>query len=106
MKESIVGLKFIRVVLLLSILFNISHASIIATQEHCEHKDVSEYVMEQTQDSECGDICDIHHMFHFTAIITSHTPTVDSQEYIYLSTNVELYYYPPTKEKAYKPPIS
>ncbi len=99
-------LKFVRVLLLLSILFNISHASIIATQDHCASESVTEYVAEQTHDTGCGDLCDLHHMFHFTAIITSYTPIVDSPKHRYLATSIAFCYYPPTKEKAYKPPIS
>jgi hypothetical protein len=98
-------LKIIEIALLFSIFFNISHASVLATQEHCEHKSVAEYSMEQNQDSNCGDICDVHHMFHLSAIIISYSSIVKKDKYNNLSTHIEFYYYPPSKEKAYKPPI-
>jgi len=78
---------------------------VLATQEHCDHKSVAEYSMEQNQDSNCGDICDLHHMFHLSAIITSSNSIVEKHNYNYLSTHIEFHYYPPSKEKAYKPPI-
>ncbi|SFZ98889.1 hypothetical protein MNB_SV-5-1080 [hydrothermal vent metagenome] len=91
--------------MLLSIAFNISHASIIAFDDHHEHCTVSQYVSEQIQSDDCGDICDFHHIFHFIAIITSEIPL----KLIYISENPRaelLAPQPPFNTTQNKPPIA
>lgn len=61
--------KFIQLLLLCSLFFNITHASIIAIEDECHQESVQEYVLEQSESTECGDLCDIHHYFHFVAIL-------------------------------------
>ena len=96
----------IKLVLLLALLFNITHASMIAMEDDCHHDSAHEYVMEQTQSSECGDLCEMHHLFHFMAIInTSHLyfDTLAQQEKLTLSATL---YTPPFKKTTFKPPIA
>jgi hypothetical protein len=86
--------------------FNISHASIIASNDHCEHESVNEYIGEMTQSQECDDLCDIHHLFHVVAIITPVIifPT-DDHDKTQPDTTL-LRYHPTFKETAKKPPIA
>lgn len=96
----------IKIILLLSLLFNITHASMIAIEDDCHHESAHEYVMEQAQATECGDLCDMHHLFHFMAIInTSHIyfDTLTQQEKIMQSSTL---YTPPFKKTTFRPPIA
>jgi len=94
----------IKFLLLLSLFFNIAHASVIAMEEGCHHDTVSEYVMEENID-ECGDLCDMDHLFHFIAILN--TPNIDfdtSLDNAQPTQEITLYH-PPFKETTTKPPI-
>jgi len=99
-------LKFIQLLLLLSIAFNITHASIIATEDHCDHESVLEYVSEQFESQDCDDICDIHHLFHLTAIITPVIIISISPKYTEQPDSELLTYHPPFKRTEQKPPIA
>ena len=97
--------SMIKVLLLLALLFNITHASMIAMEDDCHHESAHEYVMEQSQASECGDLCEMHHLFHFMAIInTSHInlDTLAQQEKL---TPSLILYSPPFKKTTFRPPI-
>ena len=97
--------RMIKLLLLLSLFFNIAHASIIAVEDTCHHETVSEYVMEQTEAADCGDLCDMHHLFHFVAIIT--TPNIDFDTSVNSGqlTQKNRLYTPPFEEISIKPPI-
>ncbi len=97
---------WIRSLLLLSLFFNISHASIIAAEDHCTHETVSEYVNEMTQSQECHDLCDFHHLFHMAAIITSPVVYIGHPDYTEHPVATLLSYHPPFKETENKPPIA
>jgi len=95
----------IKILLLVSLLFNISHASFIAMIEECHHEHVIEYTIEQNSTDDCGDLCDIDYLFHFIAILTTPNIGFDTSihnEKLILKTTL---YYPPFKEKTTKPPI-
>jgi hypothetical protein len=62
---------YLQIILLVTLLFSIAHASIIAIEDDCDHASVHEYILEQSSPSDCGDLCDMHHLFHFMAIIES-----------------------------------
>ena len=97
---------FIQILLLLAITFNITHASIIAMEDHCEHESVSEYILEQSQSQECDDLCDIHHLFHLTAIIIAPLTSLDVSIYTDQPITTLLSYHPFFKETQNKPPIA
>ena len=99
-------LKFVQVLLLLTMAFNIAHASILADMDHCAHERVSEFIVEQDQSTQCGDLCDLHHLFHFTAIVETASLVFDMADSVRLSALIPFNYYPPFKETAYKPPIA
>lgn len=99
-------LKFIQILLLLAMTFNIAHAYIIAAEDHCSHETVSEYVGEMTQSQECDDLCDIHHLFHMTAIMTPAVLFFMDVYEIEQPIATLLNYHPPFKETENKPPIA
>jgi len=71
----------IKLLLLLSLSFNISHAAFIALEDNhdtCHHPTVSDFAKQQTQSDECGDLCDMHHLFHFMAIIETPIVALDT----------------------------
>ena len=99
-------LKFIQVLLLLAMAFNITHAAFIAVEDHCDHEKVIEYVSEMTQSQECHDICDIHHLFHLTAILSAATTCIDALYYTETPKTALLSYHSPFKRTENKPPIA
>ncbi len=98
-------MKMIKFLLLLSLFFNIAHASVIAMEDECHHDTVSEYVMEQNIDDECGDLCDIDHLFHFIAILSTPNINFDTSLHNAHPTQEITLYHPPFKETSTKPPI-
>ncbi len=92
--------------LLFAIFVNIAHAAFIYSFQSCEHETVCEYVVEIEEGSDCGDLCDIHHMFHLSAI------PVDCDTHIpFISGNMEIdytnrHYKHPPADPDYRPPIT
>ena len=78
----------VKLLLLLSLSFNISHAAFITAEDdhnQCHHDTVAAFVLEQFADADnCGDLCEIHHFFHFMAIIE--TPVVAFDTHIMTET--------------------
>ena len=98
--------RMVKLLLLLALFFNIAHASVIASEEHCVHESMSEYVQEMDHGTECDDLCHFHHLFHFSAIIApvvQYLPTVGHTE----QPDAKLLaYHPPFRETENKPPIA
>jgi len=97
--------KLIYILLLSSLLFNIAHASIIAMKDDCHHESVHEYVLEQTQSAECGDLCDMHHLFHFIAIVTSTILQLETAPHKDKLVFKATQHTPPSQKTDIKPPI-
>jgi len=97
---------FIQFLLLLSLFFNIAHASIIAMEDECHHESVHEYVLEQSETAECGDLCDMHHLFHFMAIIDAPVLALETPFSQTTLTHKTTRYTPPFKQTNIKPPIA
>ena len=98
-------LKIIKLLLLLSMFFNIVHASVIAMEDDCHHDTVTEYLMEQNIADDCGDLCDMDHLFHFIAILSTPNVNFDTSAHNAQPTQKSTLYYPPFKENTTKPPI-
>jgi len=105
-KKSGKTLKTIKLLLLLSLFFNIAHASIIASEDSCDHKTAQEYVLEQTQVSDCGDLCELHHLFHFMAILCPSDILFDSTHSKEIVIQKYTLHTPAFQEKSIKPPIA
>lgn len=98
--------KLVQLLLLLSLSFNIAHASVIAMEDDCHTETAYEYVMEQSQTSDCGDLCDLIHLFHWTAIITPAVSCVRTELHAEQPDTKELNYHPPFQKREKKPPIA
>ena len=96
----------IHFLLLFSLLFNIAHAAIIATEDTCQHENIHAYVIEQTQVTECGDLCELHHLFHFLAILSTVEIDLNAKDTKTLLTEKPTLYTPPFQETSIKPPIA
>jgi len=97
---------FIQFLLLFSLFFNIAHATLISSEDECHHETAHEYVLEQTQSADCGDICDIHHLFHFMAIIDAPIVAIESIFTRATLTHKATLYTPPFQQTNIKPPIA
>jgi hypothetical protein len=98
--------KFIQLLLLCSLFFNITHASFIAIEDDCHHESVHEYVLEQSETAECGDLCDMHHLFHFMAIVDTPILALETLFSKTTLTHKITHYTPPFKQTTIKPPIA
>jgi hypothetical protein len=98
--------NFIHLLLLCALFFNIAHASIIAAEDECHHESVHEYVLEQSDTAECGDLCDMHHLFHFMAIIDTPIVAIESAFMRVTLTHKATLYTPPFQQTNIKPPIA
>ncbi len=99
------NIKLIKFLLLLSLFFNIVHASVIAMEDDCHHDTVSEYRMGQDIADDCGDLCDMDHLFHFIAILSTADLDFDTSTHKAQPTQKSTLYCPPFKETSTKPPI-
>ena len=95
--------KLIQFLLLFSLFFNIAHATVIAFEDDCHHE--SEYVLDSHIDDDCGDLCDMHHLFHFMAIINTAVIDFDTSAGYIQPTQITALYMQPMKETSIKPPI-
>jgi len=98
--------KLTHLLLLMALTFNIAHASIIASQDHCHHENVGEYGLEQADRPEWHGLCDIHHLFHLTAIITPILSFLPATQFRETPKTELLAYHSPFKETENKPPIA
>ena len=96
----------IHFLLLFSLFFNIAHATIIASKDTCQHESVHEYITEQSQATDCGDLCELHHLFHFMAIISNVQIHFDAKHAKTLLTEKPTLYTPPFQQTSIKPPIA
>jgi len=85
--------------------FNIAHASVIAMEDDCHHDTAAEYLMEQNIADECGDLCDMDHLFHFIAILSTANIDFDTSTHNAQPTQKIELYHPPFQENTTKPPI-
>lgn len=97
--------RFIQFLLLFSLLFNITHASVIAMEENCKHESINQYIAEQEHQTSCGDLCDFHYLFHFIAIVDRDTISFDKRETKNSIIYQNIAYISPTIQSDIKPPI-
>jgi len=106
MKDMHMKKNFVHFLLLFSFFFNIAHASIIATEDTCQHETAHEYISEQAHATDCGDLCELHYLFHFMAIISTITIHFDVKHDKTLLAEKPTLYTPPFKKTSIKPPIA
>ena len=98
--------KFIHLVLLYSLFFNITHATVIALEDDCHHETTSEYVLDAHVDDDCGDLCDMHHLFHFMAILATPSVFVNAPMHTVRLIHKNRLPTAPFKQTTIKPPIA
>lgn len=99
------SIKLIKLLLLCSLFFNIAHASVMTLSDECHNELVEEYMLEQNKNIDCGDLCDLHHLFHFMAILDRPLFRIDSHFYKEIVLYKMHYYIPPFLRHTFKPPI-
>jgi len=97
--------NLIQFLLLFSLFFNIAHATVIALEDECHHESAHEYVAEQSNSTECGDLCDVHHLFHFIAILDNHLLNEDNISRQEAFIQKVTFYVPPSPQRNIRPPI-
>ncbi len=98
--------KAITLTLLVSFFLNIAHASVISLTQSCDHETVCEYVVEMEEGADCGDLCDMHHLFHFSAIPATPAPIIPKLDCTAPIDYIVDPYLPPLSEPSYRPPIA
>ena len=98
--------KALYLLLLLSLFFNIAHALVFtkSTQE-CHHQGIQSYTMEQSQNDSCNDMCDLHPLFHFVAIIVNYDLSIQINTAPKVVPFSLLTLYEIEIENSFKPPI-
>ncbi len=98
--------KLLHFLLLFSLFFNIAHATVLTTEADCHHESVHEYVVEQSASTACSDLCDIHHLFHFMAIIDTPLVSIETSFHKAILTHKASRYTSPFQKTSIKPPIA
>jgi len=98
--------NLIQFLLLFSLFFNIAHATVIALEDDCHHESSHDYMQEQSTSTECGDLCDMHHLFHFMAVISTQSLNFHHDVPSTQATHTTSLYSQDTYKKDIKPPIS
>ncbi len=92
--------------LLIVLSFSIMHDTAINMLESDDKVTIAHYANPDTNPQECGDIHEMHSLFHFVGLMTPYKSTfLYFQKERTLSHNL-LQYTPPHKETSYKPPIA
>ena len=100
-------MKTLKFLLLFSILFNVVHISYInLTSTHsCKHENKIVQKLELPQDN-CGDLCDMHHICCFHAIMPFNVVVFDNIIHYSTITAKKIYYSSTFQKTLTKPPIS
>jgi hypothetical protein len=99
----------VRLILLCSLAFNITHAAVIAMEDDhtaCHHSKAVSFVVEQDNSDDCGDLCKLHHLFHFNAVVDNVQPAITLPAVQESPVADALRYTPPFKTTEHKPPIA
>ena len=92
--------------LLFMLSFSVMHDTVINMLETNDGVPVAHYVDNDTTAQECGDIHEVHSMFHFVGVMTPYkSPLLQFQKEKTLSHSL-LQYTLPYKETSHKPPIA
>jgi len=93
-------------VVLFMLTFTIMHDSVISLMQKSDHSSVSHYVSTDVASQECGDIHEVHSMFHFVGLIMPYKSTFVQLQKEKTLSHYLLQYTLPHKETSYKPPIA
>jgi len=93
-------------VVLFMLTFTVIHDSVINIIETNDHTSISYYVSTDASSQECGDIHEVHSMFHFVGLIMPNKSTFVKLQKEKTLSHYLLQYTLPHKETSYKPPIA
>jgi len=93
-------------VVLFMLTFTVMHDTVIHIVQTNENTSVSHYVSAEIETQECGDIHEIHSMFHFVGVIMPYQSTVILLQKEKTLSHDLLRYTLLHKESSYKPPIA
>ena len=93
------------ILLLFSFSFSIVHAFVIEANE-IEHCSVQEYVQEFSQSNDCGDVCDIHHMFHMSYITVNALSPMEFDTLSFTPIYSPRFYIGHNPPSTFRPPIA
>ena len=93
-------------VVLFMLSFTVMHDTVIHIIQTNENTSVSHYVNAEIETQECGDIHEVHSMFHFVGVIMPYKNTVILLQKEKTLSHYLLRYTLPHKESSYKPPIA
>ena len=91
--------------LLLALFFNTAHAFFVDHRHDGAPETVQTFVAEMEHGGECGDVCDAHHMFHFSAVPAAAVVTVALCGRIAPETRTPDFFALFHPEPTYRPPI-
>jgi len=92
-------------VVLFMLTFTVMHDTVMNIVVKNDHMSISHYVSMDVPSQECGDIHEVHSMFHFVGLILSHKSTFVLLQKEKMLSQYLLQYTLPHKETSYKPPI-
>ncbi len=98
----------VKIVLLLSLSFNVVHATVITAADNraaCHHATAIDFVLETHDDDACGDLCKLHHYFHFVAILDRALPALEAPVLAHKPQTTLTTYTPTSRSAEHKPPI-
>ena len=93
-------------VVLFMLSFTVMHDTVIHIVQTNENTSVSHYVSAEIAAQECGDIHEVHNMFHFIGLIMPYKSSVVLLQKEKTLSHDLLQYTLPYKETSYKPPIA
>ncbi len=99
----------VKLLLLLSLSFNITHATFIAVEDdhtQCHHDTIVSIVAKQSADTECGNLCELHHLFHFMAIVDTPLLSIDTPIEMETPESIKTFYPFSVLRQDIKPPIA
>lgn len=96
---------FWTVLLLLSFSFSMVHAFVIEANE-VDHCTAQEYVQEFSQSNNCGDLCDLRHMFYQSFTIVNTTILFDYNDHSDTPVYIEKNYLFQLNPLSFRPPIA
>lgn len=97
--------NFWTILLLISFSFSIAHAFVIESNE-VSHCTIQEYVQEFSQSNDCGDLCDVCHMFHISFILPIQTQLSEFESPIFVPVYNLGYYISHNPPSTFRPPIA
>ena len=93
-------------VVLFMLSFSTFHDTFISVIDKSEHKEIVHYMSDEAPTSECAEFNELHNMFHFMAIVTTHKDMLIHLAKKETIPHILQHYAAPLEKTSYKPPIA